>query len=105
MAGYRPTQIRKPSDETEFERNCVVLFKELLNDLNVKRVGTRGQRQQGVDIIGKRNGDSNKIVGIQCKLKSERRKLTDKEVRDEVADALTYKPKLKEYFIVAKSKA
>jgi hypothetical protein len=38
MAGYRPTQIRKPSDETEFERNCVVLFKDFLADPNVKRV-------------------------------------------------------------------
>ena len=22
MAGYRPTQIRKPADETDFEKNC-----------------------------------------------------------------------------------
>ena len=104
MAGYRPTQIRKPSDETAFETNCVVLFKDLLSDPDVKRVGTRGQFQQGVDIIGKRNRDSKQIVGIQCKLKSGVSKLTKKEVNDEVANALTFKPRLKEYFIVTTSK-
>ena len=104
MAGYRPTQIRKPSDETAFETNCVVLFKDLLSDPNVKRVGTRGQFQPGVDIIGKRNRDSKQIVGIQCKLKSGVSKLTKKEVNDEVAKALTFKPRLKEYFIVTTSK-
>jgi len=48
MAGYPSTEIRKPGSETEFERNCVVLFKHLLNDPNVKRLGTRGQKQDGV---------------------------------------------------------
>lgn len=104
MAGYLSTQIRKPSNETEFEKNCVVLFRELLNDPNVKRLGTRGQRQYGVDIIGKRNRDPKQPIGIQCKLKSDGSKLTEKEVTDEVAKAIWYKPKLTEYFIVATSK-
>ena len=54
MAGYRATQIRKPANETEFEKNCVDLFREILGDPNVKRFGTRGQRQDGVDIVGHR---------------------------------------------------
>ena len=58
MAGYTPTQIRKPSNETEFEKHCVVLFKDVLNDPNLKRLGTRGQGQDGVDIIGNRDGDA-----------------------------------------------
>ena len=100
MSGYPPTQIRKPSDETEFEKHCVVLFKELLNDPNVKRLGRRGQKQDGVDIIGKRNRDSKLLVGIQCKLKSDRSTLTDTEIKKEVAAALSYKPPLQEYFIL-----
>jgi cellulose synthase operon protein C len=100
MVGYRPTQIRKPSDETDFEKNCVVLFKYVLADPNVKRVGTRGQKQKGVDIIGKRNRDSKQPVGVQCKLKSEGTKLSDTEVKTEVKKALTFRPKLTEYFIV-----
>jgi hypothetical protein len=75
-----------------------------LADPNVKRVGTRGQRQRGVDIIGKRNRDSKQPVGIQCKLKSAGRKLTDDEVKDEVRKALTFRPKLTDYFIVTTSK-
>jgi hypothetical protein len=100
MAGYTPTQIRKPSDETEFEKHCVVLFKDLLDDPNVKRLGRRGQKQDGVDIIGERNRDSKILVGIQCKLKSERTTLTDTEVKKEVAAAISYKPPLQEYFIL-----
>ena len=104
MAGYRSTQIRKPANETEFETTCVILFKEILNDPNVKRLGTRGQRQHGVDLVGNRDRDPKQVVGIQCKLKSGRSRLTDKEVRDEVKEALGYKPPLTEYFIVATSK-
>jgi hypothetical protein len=104
MTGYASTQIRKPSNETEFEEKCVVLFKELLNDPNVKRLGTRGQKQHGVDIIGKRDRDPKQPVGIQCKLKSDGSKLTAKEAKGEFDQALSYKPKLTEYFIVTTSK-
>jgi hypothetical protein len=104
MAGYRQTQIRKPASETEFEKNCVILFREILKDPSVKRLGTRGQAQNGVDLVGLRDRDPAQIVGIQCKLKSGRSKLTGKEVRDEVKAALRYKPPLREYFIVTTSK-
>jgi hypothetical protein len=104
MAGYRPTQIRIPGNETEFEKNCVVLFRELLGDPGTKRVGTRGQKQHGMDIIGHRDRDPKKIVGIQCKLKTGKSKLTKKEVTDHIQMALAYRPRLSEYFIVATSK-
>jgi len=104
MVGYRATQIRPPANETEFEKNCVVLFRELLGDPNTKRVGTKGQRQQGLDIVGHRNRHSSQIVGIQCKLKSGKSKLTKTEVNDEIKKALGYKPQISEYFIVATSK-
>ncbi len=104
MAGYRATPIRPPASDTEFEKNCVVLFRELLGDPNVKRLGTRGQRQDGVDLIGYRNRHPKKIVGIQCKLKTGQSRLTPREVRTEVNAALKYKPHLSEYFIVTTSK-
>jgi hypothetical protein len=104
MAGYRATQIRKPSNETEFEENCAVLFRDLLNDPNVKRLGTRGQAQHGVDLIGHRDGDPNRSVGIQCKLKSGRARLTAREVRNEVKAAVGHEPPLREYFITTTSK-
>lgn len=104
MAGYSATQIRKPASDTEFEKNCAVLFKDLLNDPNVRRLGTSGQVQDGVDIVGHRNRDPKQVVGIQCKLKSGRSKLSASEVSEEVAMALGYSPALSEYFIVTTAK-
>jgi hypothetical protein len=104
MAGYHPTQIRKPSEDTDFETKCVILFKELLNDPNVSRIGTNGQGQDGVDIKGHRDRDPNQLVGVQCKLKFGHAKLKKSEIDDEVKAALNFIPALKEYFIVTTSK-
>lgn len=104
MPGYRATQIRAPANETEFEKNCVVLFRELLNDPNTKRVGTKGQKQHGLDVVGCRDRDPKKIVGIQCKLKSGRSRLTKTEAKGEIKRALGYRPRISEYFIVTTSK-
>jgi hypothetical protein len=100
MAGYQATQIRKPENETEFEKNTGVLFRELLNDQNVQRLGRRGQRQYGIDLVGHRAGDARALVGVQCKLKGGNKRLSTTEVRTEVKKALTFKPALTEYFIV-----
>jgi cellulose synthase operon protein C len=93
------TQIPKPADEQAFERASVVLWRCILNDPNVQRHGRRGQRQNGVDVVGIRNGDAGHLVGIQCKLKSDGHELTEKEVRDEIRKAITFSPSLREYFI------
>ncbi|WP_108462916.1 tetratricopeptide repeat protein [Devosia naphthalenivorans] len=100
MSALASTQIPKPADEQAFERACVVLWSGLLKDPNVERVGRRGQEQHGVDLFGYRKEDTARTVGIQCKLKGPGKKLTANEVREEVAKALTFKPPLKEYFIV-----
>lgn len=100
MAGYQATQIRKPENETEFEKNIGVLFRAILNDPNVQRLGRRGQGQRGIDLVGHRNGNAKAPVGIQCKLKGDKKKLTESEVKTEVRKALKYSPALTEYFIV-----
>lgn len=105
MSGYRATQIRIPEDEKEFEKNCVILFQAYLNDPNAYRLGTRGQKQDGVDIVGQRDSNPDRVVGIQCKLKSGRARLTRAEVMTEVTMALNFRPPLTEYFIVATSKS
>jgi hypothetical protein len=104
MAGYRATEIRVPANETEFEKNCVVLFSELIGDPTNTRVGTKGQRQHGLDVVGFRNRDPKKLVGIQCKLKTGRSKLTKTEAAREIKKALGYTPHITEYFIVTTSK-
>jgi len=100
MSLLAATQIPKPADEQAFERASVVLWRSILNDPAVQRNGRRGQRQNGVDLFGIRDGNADWQVGIQCKLKSDGHFLSEDEVRDEVKKAQTFKPSLKEYFII-----
>lgn len=100
MSLLAATQIPKPADEQAFERASIVLWRGLLGDPNVQRNGRRGQRQNGVDLFGVRNGDPAHHVGIQCKLKGDGHLLTADEVREEVSKALTFQPELREYFII-----
>ncbi|TWB93204.1 hypothetical protein FBZ93_111243 [Bradyrhizobium macuxiense] len=99
MSLLAATQIPKPADEQAFERASIVLWRGLLRDPNVQRNGRRGQRQNGVDLFGVRNGDPGHVVGIQCKLKSDGHVLNADEVRGEVQKALTFRPDLREYFV------
>ncbi|NRQ18979.1 tetratricopeptide repeat protein [Ensifer sesbaniae] len=100
MASTAGTQIPKPANEQDFESNCLILWQCILDDPNVFKVGRRGQAQNGVDLRGYRKQNVRKPVGIQCKLKSERTKLTETEVREEFRKALGFKPALTEYFIL-----
>ena len=100
MSRFGATQIPKPRDEQNFEDCNVVLWSCILNDENVKRYGRRGQIQHGVDLYGIRDGKTDHIVGVQCKLKTEGRILSEREVRDEVEKAMGFEPPLTEYIIV-----
>jgi tetratricopeptide (TPR) repeat protein len=99
MSQLAATQIPKPADEQAFERACEVLWRGLLKDPNVQRVGRRGQLQNGVDLVGRRDRDPTQSVGVQCKLKGDGKALTESEVEREVSLALTFDPPLREYVI------
>lgn len=64
------------------------------------RHGRAGQRQDGVDIVG-RNGAMYPI-GLQCKKRSRWpiSRLSTKDVDDEIAAAKNFKPKLKAFYIL-----
>ena len=100
MSEFAATQISKPSDEQAFERCNEILWRCILKDDNVQIHGRRGQRQDGVDLFGIRDGKPDQIVGVQCKLKSDGKTLEEYEVRNEVEKALMFKPPLSEYYIV-----
>lgn len=100
MSATSGTQISKPSKEQDFEDNCVVLWKCILRDPNVQKVGRRGQKQQGVDLFGYRDGRRDHLVAVQCKLKTGNKVLTEAEVRGEFNKALTFEPPPKEYFVL-----
>lgn len=94
------TIINIPTDDKVFESNCIPLFAGLLNDPNVKLLGTRGKKQFGLDLIGRRNRDAGRPVGIQCKLITRGAKLSEATIRKEVGQAMGIKPALTEFYIV-----
>lgn len=94
------TIINIPTDDKVFESNCIPLFAGLLNDPNVKLIGTRGKKQFGLDLIGRRDRDPGQPVGIQCKLITRGAKLTEATIRKEVDQAMSVTPALTEFYIV-----
>lgn len=94
------TKIPIPLEGKDFERKCVPLFAGLLGDPNAKMIGTSGQGQKGLDILARRDRDPRKPVGVQCKLRTKGDKLTESQIRAEVAAALAVTPPLAEYYIV-----
>ena len=100
MSELSATQIPKPRDEQAFERCNEILWRCILRDDTVQLHGRRGQKQYGVDLTGVRDGRPERIVGVQCRLKSEGQRITEAEVQAEVEKALTFSPPLSEYIIV-----
>lgn len=92
--------IAMPADDTMFEQNVAILFRGILGDPNAKRVAKSGKNQKGIDVFGRRDRDPKKPVGIQCKLRTTNRKLTEGEARVEVMKAVAFTPALTEFFIV-----
>lgn len=91
------TQIRKPENWQDFEKLCKKLWGQIWNcPQSIRRNGRSGQKQNGVDIYGKPDGES-EYWGIQCKGKDENlgSNLTFKEIDDEIKNALGFKPPLK----------
>jgi cellulose synthase operon protein C len=86
--------IPKPKDWQQFQRACHLLFRRELNDPHAQEYGRSGQRQHGIDILGRRNQDSSHHVGVQCKLIQE--PLTDAELEKEARAALKLPFELKE---------
>lgn len=88
----------------DFERFCLALFQRSLNDPGAELVATNGVSQDGVDILACRNGDPTCPIGIQCKLKAGRNRLSPREVEDEIEKALQFNPLLVEYIVATTSK-
>lgn len=61
-------EIPKPRDWQAFQRCCQILFRAELNDPHAQEFGRNGQDQGGIDVLGRRSGSSEKVVGVQCRL-------------------------------------
>jgi hypothetical protein len=101
MADYSSSSIPPPKDWQAFERNSRVLFMHVLQDPMTKTNGRSGQRQNGVDIYGRRGGNG-PLVGIQCKGKDAAfgKPVSSRELRREVEKALKFKPDLHEFILI-----
>lgn len=57
-------ELTRPENEEDFEAMCHGLYRHMWNDTGCVRMGSSGQAQFGVDILGY---DGRKTVGVQCK--------------------------------------
>ncbi|MCX5822581.1 MAG: hypothetical protein NTY86_03520 [Deltaproteobacteria bacterium] len=102
MVDFSSVSIPKPKNWQDFERCCRDLFECILGDPNTTLNGRPGQRQNGVDIYGRRGGVGIHYVGIQCKGKDSNygAKVTEKELREEVKKSRNFIPPLSEFILV-----
>jgi hypothetical protein len=94
MATRMALEIPKPRNWQDFQRACVILYQAELNDPHVREYGRHGQKQHGIDLIGRRDGRPDRDVGIQCRLVKAPLKRV-KIIADSRA-ALGLEPRLKE---------
>lgn len=100
MSRYSSASVPKPKNWQDFETSSSILFKCILQDDITSTHGRAGQAQQGVDIYGRRNGQVDQWVGVQCKQKDDGKEVTEKELKDEVEKAKKFRPALAEFILL-----
>ena len=65
-----------PFNEDDFESLCLAVFRRALAANDLARYGRRGQRQDGIDLLGHSVG-SYRLLAVQCKLRNKNRALTN----------------------------
>lgn len=84
-----------PGSWDEFEDVTLSCLKIKWSSPNLTRHGRQGQPQAGVDIYG--DDDLGRFVGVQCKLTQQT--ITTTIVKDEVAKADKFEPRLDAFFV------
>lgn len=93
------SELPPPRTWEDFEELCIDLFAVEWNDPHIQGHGRPGQKQDGVDIVGKLPAGG--IGGIQCKKKRSWPPtfLTVADIDEEVANALNFTPALKSFTV------
>ncbi|MEP6935861.1 MAG: hypothetical protein ABI988_18300 [Nitrospirota bacterium] len=86
-----------PSSDEAFEELCLDVWKRLLNDPSAQRYGRPGQKQHGVDIIGRRRGSLD-WIGVQCKLRR-MGNVSHQDIGKDIDAALRMNPRLADFVI------
>ncbi len=89
-----------PESSDAFEDRCAVLFRRVVNDPGLKGVATSGANQEGIDLIGARDGDPHQPISVQCKLKKRQDRLGMAEARSDIERSLRIQPPLTEIYVV-----
>ena len=97
MARYR-----QPSNEDEFEDFCLHLLRRHWNSAQVDRLGHRGERQHGVDLIDK--SGATPLRAAQCKHHMGLKTLPPAEFRAEVEKAKAFPRQLGLYVVLTTAK-
>ena len=89
-----------PATWQRFEELCADTFAAEWRDPGLVRYGRTGQKQLGVDILAAHG--TAWPIGLQCKQKTRwpPKKLTTRDIDDEVTKALQFTPKLEAFFIL-----
>jgi tetratricopeptide (TPR) repeat protein len=91
-----------PTDDDDFEDLCVDILRIYWNRPGLERYGTRGQRQNGVDILDL--GGLTPLHAAQCKLREFGKTLSPTTIETEVNDALTFEFSIGKYGILTTAK-
>ena len=101
-ANLSSVELPPPRDWQTFQRNCVPLFRRMLNDPHAGEYGRGGQNQRGIDLLLCRDGDPNQRIGIQCRRVME--PLKKKKIRTDCDEALAHFPDLREIIFACTAK-
>src|SRR5438477_13182548 len=63
MLNYN-SEIAKPKNPDDFEEFCLIVYRVVFGDKTATKNGRSGQKQNGVDIFVRNDGER---IGIQCK--------------------------------------
>lgn len=86
-----------PENEADFESLCLAVFRDHLSAPELQKHARRGHRQLGVDLVGW--NEQGELCGIQCKLRAAHKRLSQREVEEEVGGARHFTPPLDKYII------
>lgn len=103
MPSLGMSETPKPKSWEEFEEMVRDLYALIWDDRETQRHGRTGQPQAGVDVYGQPAQSHSKYVGIQCK-RFDKTPLTVKVIREELAKAKTFRPRISK-FIIATTKS
>lgn len=92
--------LRRPTNWQDFETLCKKLWGEIWNCPEIKKNGRSGQNQNGVDVYGIPEAET-EYYGIQSKGKDEYtdKQFSEDEINIEIEKAKTFTPKLKKFYL------